>query len=306
MTETAAAAVRSETTDYIKSWADSLAQVLGQIAGAAMPCEPLAESPAELTAAAAGDVWVTCTCSGGLRGEMNLRLSPATTMRIAQIFVSQPADAKVEVTSEHREAVIEFLRQVAGLMASALKARWGEVRFQLELAPGAASWPAALTSWLRVSEPAPTPAAPPATAPAEALPAPILVELHLSAALMAVLRADQPEAPQPAAAPAPLTPAAAGESEGKLALLLDVELALTLRFGGRRMLLREILDLGPGAVVELDRKVQEPVDMLLDGRLVARGEVVVMDGNYGMRVTEILPVAGLLGEKRGTSQGPSR
>jgi flagellar motor switch protein FliN/FliY len=136
--------------------------------------------------------------------------------------------------------------------------------------------------------------------------APILVELHLSAALMAALRADRPDATKPAAASAPPPAAAAGESEGKLALLLDVELAMMLRFGGRRMLLREILDLGPGAVVELDRKVQEPVDMLLDGRLVARGEVVVMDGNYGMRVTEILPVAGILGEKRGTSQGPSR
>ena len=50
-----------------------------------------------------------------------------------------------------------------------------------------------------------------------------------------------------------------------------------------------MLDLSPGAVVELDRRVQEPVDLLLDGRLVARGEVVVIDGNYGLRVTEVSP-----------------
>jgi flagellar motor switch protein FliN len=53
----------------------------------------------------------------------------------------------------------------------------------------------------------------------------------------------------------------------------------------------EVLDLSPGAVVELDRTIQEPVDLLLDGRLVARGEVVVIDGNYGLRVTDVSPLA---------------
>jgi flagellar motor switch protein FliN/FliY len=69
---------------------------------------------------------------------------------------------------------------------------------------------------------------------------------------------------------------------------MDVELAMTLRFGGRSLLLREILDLCPGAVVELDRQVEEPVELMLDGKLVARGEVVVVDGNYGLRVTEVV------------------
>ncbi len=66
---------------------------------------------------------------------------------------------------------------------------------------------------------------------------------------------------------------------------------MTLRFGSRRLLLREVLDLNPGAVVELDRQVADPVDVLLDGRLVARGEVVVLDGNYGVRVTEVAPAS---------------
>jgi flagellar motor switch protein FliN/FliY len=44
-------------------------------------------------------------------------------------------------------------------------------------------------------------------------------------------------------------------------------------------------------VVELDQRVQEPVDLLLDGKLIARGEVVVVEGNYGLRVTEVLPSA---------------
>lgn len=72
-----------------------------------------------------------------------------------------------------------------------------------------------------------------------------------------------------------------------LKLVMDVELNVTLRFGQRQMPLREVLDLASGSVVELDRMVDEPVELLLDGKLIARGEAVVVDGNYGLRVTEI-------------------
>jgi flagellar motor switch protein FliN/FliY len=82
-------------------------------------------------------------------------------------------------------------------------------------------------------------------------------------------------------------PAAADMAAAKLGMLMEVELVVAVRFGGRRMLLKDILDLCAGSVVELDQHVQEPVDLLLDGRLIARGEVVV-DGNYGLRVTEVL------------------
>lgn len=119
---------------------------------------------------------------------------------------------------------------------------------------------------------------------------------------MAALRAERPE-PVPAAAPsaaAPLPPSPTPASTPSVSpvpangavnldLLMDVELAVTLRFGSRRLLLREILDLNAGAVINLDRQVPEPVDMLLDGRVVARGEIVVIDGTYGLRVTEVGP-----------------
>jgi flagellar motor switch protein FliN/FliY len=67
-------------------------------------------------------------------------------------------------------------------------------------------------------------------------------------------------------------------------VVLDVK----LRFGSRRMLLRDVLALSAGVVVELDNNLNSPVDLLLDGRLVAQGEVVVVDGNYGLRVTHVL------------------
>jgi flagellar motor switch protein FliN/FliY len=60
-----------------------------------------------------------------------------------------------------------------------------------------------------------------------------------------------------------------------------------LRFGCREATLREVLDMATGAVLELDREIQEPVDLVLNGKIIARGEVVVIDGDFGLRVTEV-------------------
>jgi flagellar motor switch protein FliN/FliY len=88
--------------------------------------------------------------------------------------------------------------------------------------------------------------------------------------------------------------AAAGENEPapspeqlNLQLVMDVELNVTLRFGQRQLALREVLELTSGSVIELDRQVEEPVELLLEGKVIARGEAVVIDGNYGLRVTEV-------------------
>ena len=70
-------------------------------------------------------------------------------------------------------------------------------------------------------------------------------------------------------------------------LLLDVELEAALRFGCREMLLGDILKLGPGDVVELDRHVTDPVDLVIGDKIVARGEVVLVNGNFGLRVSEV-------------------
>ncbi len=73
----------------------------------------------------------------------------------------------------------------------------------------------------------------------------------------------------------------------KLGLLMDVPLDVTLRFGARQMVLKEILELMPGGVIELDRNVQDPVELMVAGQVVATGEVVIVDGNYGLRVDRI-------------------
>ena len=94
----------------------------------------------------------------------------------------------------------------------------------------------------------------------------------------------KPEMPKAPAAPSP--PAPSSLSAG-VELLLDVELEASLRFGCREMPLGEILDLGPGDVVQLDRHIADPVDLIVGDKIVARGEVVLVNGNFGLRVTEV-------------------
>jgi flagellar motor switch protein FliN/FliY len=81
--------------------------------------------------------------------------------------------------------------------------------------------------------------------------------------------------------------AAHSQLSGGVGLLLDVELDATLRFGSREMPLGEILELGPGDVIELDRHTSEPADLIVGDKIVARGEVVLINGNFGLRVTEV-------------------
>lgn len=84
----------------------------------------------------------------------------------------------------------------------------------------------------------------------------------------------------------------ASEAEASLAargveLLLDVELETSLLFGSREIPLGEVLELGPGDVVQLERHVSDPVDLIVGDKIVARGDVVLVNGNFGLRVTEV-------------------
>jgi len=78
---------------------------------------------------------------------------------------------------------------------------------------------------------------------------------------------------------------------GNLGRINAVEMALTVEIGRTRMSVRDVLGLEPGAVVELDRSAGAPADVLLNGRVIAHGEVVVVDQDYAVRITKILDVA---------------
>jgi len=87
-----------------------------------------------------------------------------------------------------------------------------------------------------------------------------------------------------------LGPSAAGGGNGEvnLNLILDVSVTLALEVGRARMPVRELLQLAPGAIVELDRLAGEPLDVLVNGVCVARGEVVVVNEKFGIRLTDVV------------------
>ncbi len=77
------------------------------------------------------------------------------------------------------------------------------------------------------------------------------------------------------------------ESSNNIERLLDVEMNVTVRFGKTEMPLKDIVHFGFGSMIELNRTVDDPVELLVNNFPFARGEVVVIDGYYGVRVTEI-------------------
>jgi flagellar motor switch protein FliN/FliY len=108
-------------------------------------------------------------------------------------------------------------------------------------------------------------------------------------ALIGVTLARQPVQQQAAAAGPPdsVTAGAAGRTWG-IDMLRDVEMEVTCELGRTRMTVRQLLALAPGDVVELDRLAGSPADLLVNGTLLARGEVVVVDESFGLRITEIV------------------
>ncbi|MBI3762806.1 MAG: flagellar motor switch protein FliN [Chloroflexi bacterium] len=88
--------------------------------------------------------------------------------------------------------------------------------------------------------------------------------------------------PLPASAPAALP------GLSSIDLLMDVPLRISVELGRTRMSVRQVLELQNGSVVELDRMAGEPVDVMVNDRLMARGEVVVVDDKFGIRITEIV------------------
>lgn len=105
------------------------------------------------------------------------------------------------------------------------------------------------------------------------------------------MSADELSTPPDPSPPKAEQPASSGA--GKIERVIGVPLSVTLRFGQRHLTLREVLALSTGSLVELDRQVEEPVELVLGDRVLAKGEVVIVDGNYGLRITEVVEDASL-------------
>jgi flagellar motor switch protein FliN/FliY len=85
----------------------------------------------------------------------------------------------------------------------------------------------------------------------------------------------------------PVDPAAAGSTDRNLELLFDVPLSLSAELGGCRLKIKEVLQLTRGKVIELEKLAGEPLDILLNGQLIAHGEAVVVNERFGVRIVDI-------------------
>ncbi|MCK5329166.1 MAG: flagellar motor switch protein FliN, partial [Candidatus Latescibacteria bacterium] len=85
-----------------------------------------------------------------------------------------------------------------------------------------------------------------------------------------------------------LSPADQDAAPKNIEMLMDVTLVVSIELGRTTMQVKRILELGPGSVIELNKMAGEPVDVLVNNKLIARGEVVVVDENFGIRVTDLI------------------
>jgi len=97
-----------------------------------------------------------------------------------------------------------------------------------------------------------------------------------------------PEESRPATAPKPAPTRGVASDIENIDLILDVQLSVVARLGQVEMPISEVLALGPGAIIEVGRSVEEPVELFVNEKLIARGEVVVVDEKFGLRITEIV------------------
>jgi flagellar motor switch protein FliN/FliY len=82
--------------------------------------------------------------------------------------------------------------------------------------------------------------------------------------------------------------AAVGGERSKMDLLMDVEMPVSVSFGRAQLPLKDVIKLTTGSIVELNRNVRDPVEVIINNCVIARGEVVVVEGNYGIRILQIV------------------
>jgi flagellar motor switch protein FliN/FliY len=262
----------------LQHFADAAASVLSQISGATLQAESAAAREATAIQASAHEAAATLLrieISGALQGVCEIALTAAMSAHFAALLTGETPDlSAAEISSDTREAAAELIQQICGNAADRLRRAFGPLELKPHLADpdpdSGAHQLVQITGSDRTLE----------------------FELHILRLVAQSKPAEAKPTAQPEAAPQPAPPstppaAASPAANRNLDLLLDIELGVTLRFGTRRMLLKDIIELCSGSVVELDRRVEEPVELLIDGRLIALGEVVIVEGNYGLRVTQV-------------------
>jgi flagellar motor switch protein FliN/FliY len=270
---------------YLSAWMSAVCDVLEKITGNAFTVSALSPQEEANEAGILGDqgLWLRFTVGSSgeipspLSGEHSFGIERPDALRLAQILMGEPFNAAQEFSADYLDALDELFRQFAGTAAVVLKPRLGGEIILSLAGHDQGTWKPQLQQGYRLKSEGEV-----------QFPLLILLNPDLGKALATAPQgkpARQLESPTPLAA---ATPPAASKNARNIELLLDVELPVALRFGKSEMLLSSILELSPGSVVELDQKIVEPVELLVSGKVVAQGEVVVLDGYYALRVTGVL------------------
>jgi flagellar motor switch protein FliN/FliY len=243
---------------FASVFAESLAEALTQASGLPWQLKVL-EHP-DLSAQQGEAVQFQLTLEGTLEGSFFVEFYERQVRELA----AQMGGAPVEILGDdHLEAMQEFIAAATEGLAASLLTDYGEFTCKVERASGLA-----FGGMLHIP-----------LAASQGDQPDIAAALYFDGHLLSAL-ATQPVQDATGTQKASIDPL-------NLGLVMDVELNVSLRFGQRQLPLREVLELASGSVIEIDRQVDDPVELLLDGKVIARGEAVIVDGNYGLRVTEI-------------------
>jgi flagellar motor switch protein FliN/FliY len=212
--------------------------------------------------------------------------APADTWNSMGSLVLAAAGVDTPSADELKDTYLEVLRQSLGGVASRIGAALGCEVACTEGAEEAPASGALLSVSISVNGQA---LAPMAFGVSSEL---IAILESAGQAAASAAEADPVPAPYPAH---PASTSAEGATEdlplqaaGTLDLLMDVEMPVRISFGRTQVPVREVLKLSTGSIVELDRAISEPVDVIVNNCILARGEVVVVEGNYGVRITEVM------------------
>jgi flagellar motor switch protein FliN/FliY len=260
----------------LNQWSDSLSQVVASMTDQRpqIAWQSVAGTAAEVASGEYPYLWWEHPFSAAA-GALVWIGSPRPTWEHVGTLTLKAAGLDTVASSEAQNTWFEILGQSLSAMARSIGGLLGcEVTCgagaEREAAPECADWASVSLTFGESAQP------------------PILVAFN--PILLSLIAAPHPSEPVPVEP----VPADYSSDAGQLALnsrtidlLLDVDLPVSISFGKTRLPMREVLKLTTGSIVELDRDVNDPVEVLVNQHLIARGEVVVVEGNYGVRIQEI-------------------
>ncbi len=230
---------------------------------------------------------ITIDVSGDLSGRMAVAISPMIGTALSDMMLGGEGESKHEMDTDDLDAVKEIVSNIFGGLSTAMKAQKefpdlsfsvSDIHFYKEgedIDLGGYSSLLAYTFSLGVINGIFM----------------TLLDENLTPLIDAGEPQGSPSSAEAAAAPAVNETSAAAAPEHadmkNIGLILDVKLPLRVRIGSKKMLLKDVLSMDIGSVIELDQLANDPLEILVDDKVVAYGEVVIVDGNFGVQITHI-------------------